>query len=131
MPTSARSAAARSEPPTGDLGVLLEAEARFAALLADARRERDRVIAEATAAAEAAELTFQRDHEADLLQLDDRIAAELRQRLARAEREAEQRVVAWSRLGEAEIAALAARALARLLGEEAQQAAGATTERAS
>jgi len=110
----------RGEQPTGDLARLLEAEARFAELLAEAVRERERHVAEARAAAEAAQQGFLDGRKAEIAALDARIALDMRQRVERVEAEATKLIAAWSSLRPADLDALADRIAGRLLDPDAQ-----------
>jgi hypothetical protein len=107
--------AGRIEQPTGDLALLLEAEARFAARLVDARAEADREIAEARARAEAAMKAFNQSQERELLELEEQVRAELAVRVRRREQETSQQVRAWLTLDEARLSALAEQIIAPMV----------------
>jgi hypothetical protein len=114
-PDSHGKAAGRIEQPTGDLALLLEAEARFATRLVDARSEADRVIAEAKAKAEAALKAFNESQARELLELEEKVRAELAARVRRTEQETSQQVHAWLSLDEAKLLALAEQIIAPLV----------------
>jgi hypothetical protein len=95
MRPDSRTQPARGEQPTGDLALLLEAEARFAERLAEAKRERERLIEEARAAARSAADSFTAMKAAELEALEQRVRAELTQGHRRAEELAERQIAAW------------------------------------
>lgn len=112
MPADSHKVAGRTEQPTGDLALLLEAEARFAARLAGARRDAERLVAEARAEVEAALEAFNESQARELRELEQRIREELDSRVNRIRQETRQRVEAWLSLDETTLSALAEQVIA-------------------
>jgi hypothetical protein len=123
MHGESRTSTPRGEQPTGDLARLLEAEARFAELLAAAIAERDRCIEEARAAAGREQQIFLDGREAELAALDERIEQDMRLRLERIEAEARDLIAAWSKLRPADIESFADRIARRLIEPDGPAAA--------
>ena len=98
---------ARSEQPTGDLALLLEAETRFADRLAAARREKERLIEEAHAAAESAAAALAASLPSELRALEERVRYELSRGRAQVEQSAARQIAAWRSLDEPRLLALA------------------------
>jgi vacuolar-type H+-ATPase subunit H len=99
----------------GDLGRLLAAEARLETMLADARAEAARLVAEARAAAAARETGLDAEIEREAAALDARLSAERAGREAEIAAQAEASARRYDAIGQPRVGALAARVVERLV----------------
>ena len=115
---SRKHAGHRGEQPTGDLALLLDAEARFAEQLEEAKADRARIVAAARQEAAASEQSFVDSEAAELSRVEARMQAELFARIEKARQEATARMGLWTSLTPAQIEILADQVVGLLLGKQ-------------
>ena len=110
----------RTEPNAGsedaDLGRLLTAEVELERLLAEARREAEALVADATATAGARESGLDAQLQTEAAELQKRLDRERTQREAEILAAAEADAVRYERMGDERVEAIAMTILARLVG---------------
>lgn len=101
-----------------DLERLIAVEERNEALIAEARREAERIVAAATASAEARRAAMREEVARGIAAMEREMAAERTERLAALEAEAARGVARFGGVSDQQIQAIVPELLARLMAEE-------------